>query len=168
MSTLKTCPQCGQPTLNYNGRLMHCNHCDFTFYNNTAAAVAVVIRYRDEVLLTIRNQPPALGKLDLAGGFVDFEETAEQACARELYEEMKINLEVSKLKYLCSLPNIYTYKNIDYHTLDLFYEYEVEEKFDVSLAKDEIKDVKWFKIQAIREELLAFDSQKRFFKKYTF
>jgi ADP-ribose pyrophosphatase YjhB (NUDIX family) len=99
-------------------------------YHN-CAAVAVVIRCGDEVFLTKRNQNPKIGKLDLAGGFTDPKESAENTCARELWEELRLEIDTKKLKFLMSLPNVYHYKEIDYNTLDLFFEYEVEEKFEV-------------------------------------
>ena len=127
MEYLKFCPKCGNESLNWDGeKKWNCKVCDYVLFHNVAGAVAVVIKFGDEILLTRRNQEPKKGKLDLAGGFVDPKETAEETCARELFEEMKIKIDISKLKYLASLPNIYEYKNIIYNTLDLFYEYESE------------------------------------------
>ncbi|MGZ5209872.1 MAG: NUDIX hydrolase [Kaistella sp.] len=124
-------------------------------------------QYRfDEILLTKRNQEPKKGKLDLAGGFVDPRESAEQTCVRELFEEMKIQVDISKLKYLASLPNIYEYKSIVYNTLDLFYEYEVEEKFEADLEISEISDTVWLRIDEINPDEIAFDSQRIFLEKY--
>ncbi|MCT4223872.1 NUDIX domain-containing protein [Elizabethkingia anophelis] len=166
MLNLQFCPSCGKKSLTFNGRKMHCLSCDFIFYNNTAAAVAVVIKCGDEVMLTRRSQEPSHGKLDLAGGFIDFEETAENACRRELFEEMQIEVDESKLKYICSIPNTYPYKDILYHTMDLFFEYEVTEKFDVVLEEHEISDTIWIKKNEIDLNEIAFESQKLFFEKY--
>ena len=83
---------------------------------------------------------------------------------RELFEEMNIEVDISKLKYLASLPNVYVYKNIPYNTLDLFYEYEVSEKFEVKLEISEISGTVWLKKSEIAIEDIAFDSQKYFFE----
>ena len=121
MDSLKFCPKCGNESLNWDGeKKWHCKVCDYVLFHNVAGAVAVVIKCGDEILLTRRNQEPKKGKLDLAGGFVDPKESAEETCARELFEEMKMRIDISKLKYLASLPNIYEYKSIIYNTLDLF------------------------------------------------
>ena len=134
MEPLRYCPKCGNESLTWDGeKKWNCSKCGFVLFHNVAGAVAVIIRFKDEILLTKRNQEPKKGKLDLAGGFVDPRESAEQTCVRELFEEMKIQVDISKLKYLASLPNIYEYKSIVYNTLDLFYEYEVEEKFEADL-----------------------------------
>ncbi|TXF75843.1 NUDIX hydrolase [Chryseobacterium sp.] len=165
MDDLKYCPKCGEKTLIWDGeRKWTCGACDFVLYNNIAAAVAVVIRCGDEILFTKRNQMPKKGKLDLAGGFVDPEESAEEACVRELFEELQLHLQPSDLKYLGSFPNTYLYKEIDYRTLDLFYEYNVSEKFAVSLEISEISEILWIPLKEINPDDLAFDSQKHFFQ----
>lgn len=165
MITLEFCPQCGNKTLQWDGeKKWSCPNCQFTLYNNVAGAVAVVIRCGEEVYLTRRNQNPKLGKLDLAGGFVDPIESAEETCKRELFEELKIEINTSKLKYICSLPNVYQYKNIDYNTLDLFYEYEVSEKFEANLELSEISETFWIPLKDVDLDEIAFDSQRKFFE----
>lgn len=167
MENLRFCPKCGNESLNWDGeKKWNCTKCDYVLFHNVAGAVAVVIRCGNEILLTRRNQEPKKGKLDLAGGFVDPKESSEQTCVRELYEEMKIKVDISKLKYLASLPNVYEYKNIVYNTLDLFYEYEIDEKFDADLEISEISEAVWLKKNEIDSEDIAFDSQRIFLEKY--
>ena len=167
MSDLKFCPKCGKPSLQWDGeKKWSCSNCDYVLYHNVAGAVAVVIKHEDEILFTRRNQEPKKGKLDLAGGFVDPKESAEETCVRELFEEMKIKVDISQLKYLASLPNTYEYKNILYNTIDLFYEYEVAEKLELQLELAEISETIWLKKSEVNIEDLAFDSQKIFFKNY--
>ncbi|MDQ0783559.1 NUDIX domain-containing protein [Chryseobacterium sp. W4I1] len=167
MKLLKYCPSCGKETLNWDGeKKWSCLECGFSLYNNVAGAVAVVIRWDNEVYLTRRNRDPKKGKLDLAGGFVDPKESAEETCKRELFEELQLNVDISNLKYLTSLPNIYQYKEIDYNTIDLFYEYRVSEKFEVSLELSEISEAVWIPLNSLDLDDLAFDSQKRFFEEY--
>lgn len=167
MKILKFCPECGKQTLNWDGeKKWNCPSCHFRLYNNVAGAVAVVIRWKDEIYLTRRNQDPKKGKLDLAGGFVDPRESAEQTCERELFEELQLNIDIKNLKYLTSLPNVYQYKEIDYNTIDLFYEYTVSEKFEVNLELSEISDAQWIHISEVNPDDIAFDSQKTFFEDY--
>ncbi len=167
MKILKYCPSCGKESLQWDGeKKWSCPNCNFRLYNNVAGAVAVIIRFGNEIFLTRRNRDPKKGKLDLAGGFVDPRESAEEACKRELFEELKLEVDISKLKYLTSLPNIYQYKEIDYHTIDLFYEYEVSEKFEVNLELSEISESVWIDLKELKLEDIAFDSQKNFFEEY--
>lgn len=167
MSDLKYCPKCGNETLNWDGeKKWSCSNCDYVLFHNVAGAVAVIIKHQNEILFTKRNQEPKKGKLDLAGGFVDPKESAEETCIRELFEEMKIKVDLSQLKYLASLPNTYEYKNILYNTIDLFYEYELSEKVGFELELSEISETIWIKKDQINLEDIAFDSQKLFFETY--
>ena len=167
MNDLKYCPKCGNPTLIWDSeKKWSCSHCDFVLFHNVAGAVAVLIKYGDEVLFTRRNQEPKKGKIDLAGGFVDPKESAEETCVRELFEELKIEVDISQLKYLASLPNTYEYKNILYNTIDLFYEYEVSKKLELHLERSEISETIWIKKNEIDLDDIAFDSQKIFLKNY--
>lgn len=167
MTELKYCPKCGQTTLQWNGiNNWNCASCDYVYYHNCAAAVAVLIRYQNELFFTKRNQDPKKGLLDLAGGFVDPKESAEETCARELHEELQISIDLNRLKILGTQPNIYHYKGFDYNTVDIFFEYEVAEKMSMKLALDEISETVWISIQDLDFDQLAFESQKTFLKKY--
>ena len=167
MNDLKFCPKCGEKTLQWDGeKKWNCSNCDYVLFHNVAGAVAVLIKCKDEILFTRRNQEPKKGKLDLAGGFVDPKESAEETCVRELFEEMQIKVNPENLKYLASLPNTYEYRNILYNTLDLFYEYEVENKFEVKLEISEISETVWLKKNALNLDEIAFDSQRLFLEKY--
>lgn len=167
MKDLKFCPKCGNPTLIWDGeKKWSCENCDYSLFHNVAGAVAVLIKFEDEILFTRRNQDPKKGQLDLAGGFVDPKESAEETCVRELWEEMKLEIDISQLKYLASLPNIYEYKNILYNTIDLFYEYEIADKLNIELELTEISEAVWLKKEQINLDEIAFESQKLFFEKY--
>jgi|GEM_PF-73081 len=167
MKTREFCPNCGNKTFDWDvEKKWNCTECSFTLYNNVARVVAVFIRCGDEIYLTRRNQEPKKGKLDLAGGFVDPKESAENTCKRKLFEELKLKINIRNLRYLTSLPNVYQYKEIDYNTIDLFYEYCVSEKFKVNIALPEISETQWIKASEINLDDIAFDSQKKFFEQY--
>lgn len=115
------CPMCGSKKIvNHGNRKWQCEDCGFDLYNNVAAAVGVVI-YDDEnnVLFEVRAKEPRKGFLCLPGGFVDFDESAEEALVRECREELGLN--ISDFKFLCTYPNTYVYKNIEYKTCDIFF-----------------------------------------------
>jgi NAD+ diphosphatase len=167
MDHLKFCPQCGQQSLQWQPpKQWQCPACDYLYFHNPAAAVALIIRHEDQILLTRRNQQPGLGLLDLAGGFVDPNESAEQTCCREIQEELGIGLQIEKLKFLASRPNTYPYRGILYRTLDLFFEYEMTEKPSMTIETSELQEVIWLPIDQLKPEDFAFDSFKNFFQDY--
>jgi NAD+ diphosphatase len=119
------CPVCGSKHFEkQNVKSMRCRECGFAMYVNPSAAVAAfIVNERDELLVTVRAKEPEKGSCDLPGGFVDEEESAEQALIRELHEELGI--EVKEFEYLFSLPNQYLYSGWTIPTLDLFYRVKI-------------------------------------------
>lgn len=156
------CPNCKSEDFTFeNDFKFHCNSCDFVLYHNIAAAVAVIVKYEDKILFTIRNMEPDKGKLDLPGGFIDPNENAEEAACRELKEELGIDLSVKDLKYITTSPNNYLYRNVPYRTMDIFYEYEVNSDKINNTATDEIKDLIWIKDTEIELNKIGFISIRK-------
>ena len=141
LEKFKYCPLCGSSRFEiHNVKSRKCQDCGFTYYANpSSATVALIVNDKDE----------AKGTLDLPGGFVDMEETGEQGMAREVMEET--GLKVTHLRFLFSLPNLYLYSGIVVHTLDMFYECQVE---DLSLvhAMDDAEEYLWIPLSKIKTE----------------
>ncbi|MBO4534279.1 MAG: NUDIX domain-containing protein [Treponema sp.] len=117
------CPMCGSKKIEWrNDRKWLCPDCGFDLYCNIAAAVGIVL-YDDaqNVLFEVRAKDPRKGFLCLPGGFVDAKESTEDAIVRECREELGATLSEQEVSYLCSFPNIYEYKNIEYKTCDIFF-----------------------------------------------
>lgn len=125
LETFRFCPRCGSDRWVINNiKSKHCCDCSFTYYvNPSSATAAFIVRKRSdesyELLAVRRAKDPAKGTLDLPGGFVDMDETAEQGMLREIAEET--GLEVSSCCYLFSIPNLYEYSGMTIHTLDMFF-----------------------------------------------
>lgn len=145
LASFKYCPKCGASGFEENNfKSKKCPQCGFIYYFNSSSAVAVIIRNAaNEVLVATRAYEPAKGTLDLPGGFVDLDETAEQAAVREVKEET--GLRVMNLRYLFSLPNRYVYSNFEVHTVDMFFECSVEQGACPQAEDDvaELKFVSW-------------------------
>lgn len=133
---LQNCPHCGSAAFNFNNvKSKKCADCGFQYYMNPSAAVAAFIRNdKGELLVCKRAKDPAKGTYDLPGGFVDFDETAEQAVVRELEEELQAK--VLRLDYRFSLPNNYLYSGLTIPTLDLFFECKILNYADLQAADD--------------------------------
>lgn len=113
------CPRCGQPRGGDQPlQPFQCAACGLHYYFNPCLAVAAILQGPGEEVLFIRRaKEPAKGRLAVPGGFVDLGETAEVALRREIKEE--VNLEVGPLEFLCSAPNEYLYRGVNYPVLDL-------------------------------------------------
>jgi NAD+ diphosphatase len=117
----KVCPMCGSSKIsNIDNRKWLCPDCGFDLYNNVAAAVGIILADRDgNILFEKRAKAPRRGYLALPGGFVNPDESLEDAVRRECFEETGIKPQV--VSYLCSFPNTYEYRNITYKTCDSFF-----------------------------------------------
>ena len=151
------CPRCGKPRSEEpTDKMFHCRSCEFVYYFNPAiGAAAFVINPAGDVLFIQRASEPAKGKLALPGGFVDAGETIEYGLAREIREE--VNLEVSGFQYLCSGPNEYQYKNVTYSVLDLFFIAKVESG-EGARAMDGVASYNWLPPSRVDPQDIAFKS----------
>ncbi|MBF6057487.1 MULTISPECIES: NUDIX hydrolase [Thiomicrorhabdus] len=159
MGLIQFCPSCGDKAFSVkNEKHWRCQNCGFQYFHNMASAVAGIIVFGDEILLTKRKFEPGKGMLDLPGGFVDYGESLEQAMARECEEE----LGVAQLdwQYLFSFPNQYLYAEVLYHTQDAFFLAEVANK-PLVLARDDVAEALWVKKQQLDFSRIAFESVKR-------
>lgn len=160
------CPNCSSQDITFDFRKFQCNVCEMVYYQNVAAATAVILRKNDEILFTVRNREPEFGKLDLPGGFTDPDETAEQTCQRELKEELGIEIPLANFKYLLSQPNNYEYKTIPYKTCDLVFEATFPTDVNIEIEEDEIQEIKWIKISDIDLNEIGFVSLRKAVKHY--
>lgn len=154
------CPVCGSRRFAENNfKSKRCGECGFTYYANPSSATAAfIIRSDGRLLVARRAKEPARGTLDLPGGFVDMDETAEEGMRREIMEET--GLQVDALTYLFSLPNRYIYSGMTIHTLDMFFRAEVP--FDANpTASDDAADLFWMPLEEVRPELFGLHSISR-------
>jgi mutator protein MutT len=160
-STLfKFCPVCGSGQFDqHNIKSKMCNSCGFIYYINPSAATAAFIRNDDGDLLVCRRaHEPAKGTLDLPGGFIDYNETAEQGVAREIEEE--IGVKAIAVKYLFSLPNDYVYSGMDIPTMDLFFECKLED-YSRIIAADDVEECFFLPVREINPALFGLNSIKK-------
>jgi ADP-ribose pyrophosphatase YjhB (NUDIX family) len=152
------CPRCGLPRAAGAANPFHCGTCGFTYYFNTASAVAAFIEDGSDRCLFIRRaREPARGKLALPGGFTDLDETAEQALRREIQEEL--GLELGSLSYVGSWPNRYHANGFVVPVLDLFF-HAVVDSPDVRVHADEVSGIEWLRLEEVDLGDLAFASMR--------
>ena len=150
------CPRCGLAALDtVDNKLYGCTQCGYTYFHNTAAAVAAVIYHGAEIALITRANEPGGGLLDLPGGFVEGDESLEAAVIREVYEEIGVDLRLPR--YLFSIPNRYEYHTIRYRTVDVFFAFTVDERPEF-VVNDEASALHWMRPEDVDLNQVAFES----------
>lgn len=101
------CPVCGQP-LDWReggGRLRQtCPNCGYVHYVNPVPAVGIIIEHEGGVVLIKRLNPPHKDEWTLPSGFIEADESAEDAAIREAEEETGLKVEIIELAGVNSFP----------------------------------------------------------------
>ena len=163
LAQFKHCPKCGSSRfVENNFKSKRCEDCGFVYYFNACSStIALIINENQELLVATRAHEPVKGTLDLPGGFVDMDETGEEAVMREVKEET--GLEVEEVKYLFSIPNRYLYSGFEVQTLDLVYLCKVLDT-KVLKAEDDVANLEFIKISELKPELFGLLSVKEVIK----
>ena len=160
LDKFKFCPVCGSPNFEINNiKSKKCKDCGFSYYlNASSATVALIVNEKNELLVVRRKNDPGKDMLDMPGGFVDMDETGEEAMAREVKEET--GLEATEVIYQFSYPNTYLYSGFLVHTLDMFFKVKVKDLSHIE-AMDDAAAYYWIPFSEIDIDKFAFDSIKK-------
>lgn len=171
-NTFNFCPLCGKKNIVCdNNRKWFCSDCGFLLYCNVAAACGLVLYDDfDNVLFEVRAKEPRKGYLAIPGGFIDADERAEEGIIRECQEEL--GFEPENISFICTYPNTYLYKNIEYKTCDMFFSSKLPSSYKDLYAllktlhpqESEVSDLKVVKVSSLEdiEKIpFAFESSKK-------
>jgi len=129
------CGRCGQPTeIDYNEPRRVCKACNFSVYPRISPCVIGVVTRGDYCLLA-KNKTHRSGMFSTLAGFIEAGETAEQAFAREVKEE--VGIAIDNIRYVSSQPWPFPGQ------LMLGFEAEYAGG-DIVLCEDEIAEADWF------------------------
>lgn len=108
---MKYCSECGQEVVvkvpEGDNRLRAvCESCDTIHYQNPRIIAGAIPVYGDKVLLCKRAIDPRRGFWTLPAGFMENDETIEQAAQRETFEEAQTKITNLHLYTVISLPHI--------------------------------------------------------------
>lgn len=146
------CRRCGAPLTSHSPKEFVCDNGHTIFAASSPAVGIFFITPDKKVILSRRGIEPHKGMLDSIGGFVDDEETLEQAVIREVKEEVGLDkTNYSNLHYLTSAVGHYPYGNEIITVVTAFYWAEVE-SIDTMLAEDDVAEVIQLDVGSINYE----------------
>ena len=153
---LTYCPYCAgrfeSREIEGRSRLV-CRECDEIYYQNPLpAATALVVNDRGELLLGKRSVEPARGQWCLPGGFVELNESMEQAALRELREETGLQAD-SGIFVGCF------YQQSIYYGGVIIFGYRVDGVRGEPAAGDDMQELGYFAFD--RLPAVAFESHRR-------
>jgi NAD+ diphosphatase len=134
--THRFCGRCGTATVNAPAeRAKLCPQCGLLSFPRLSPAVIMLIRRGQDELLLARNRAFAEGFFSVLAGFVEPGESLEEAVAREVREE--VNLEIGNIRYFGSQPWPFP------HSLMIGFTAEYESG-EIRPQADEIVEAHWY------------------------
>lgn len=160
MSVYRYCPACaaelawGEP----DGRPRQiCPVCGFIHYQNPTPAAACLIERDGRVLMVQRKYPPYVGDWTMPAGYVEWDETPEQAAVRETREET--GLEVVTAGLFGVFPWFHEFNDGQSHDNGLLVVYLGLVVGGELQAGDDAQAVGWFATDALPAQI-AFSSHR--------
>ena len=157
----KYCHFCGNRLTEkfHEGRMrLFCLNCNSPIYENPVPTTCLVtIDNHDRLLLVKRSVDPKKGWWCLPGGFMELQETPEEAGLRELAEETGL---AGKIDILLGVTSSHS---ANYDTV-LMTGFLIRSYSGDLYAGDDADDARWFKYENLPE--IAFDSHKKFITMY--
>jgi len=115
---------------------------------------AIIVYPNDRIVLIKRGNPPFKDSWALPGGFVDYGETVEQACIREVKEECSIDVEITGLHGVYSDPN----RDPRGHTVSVIF--NAKYMSGELKGSDDAREARLFGRDELSKIVLAFDHRK--------
>ncbi len=143
---MKFCSQCGE-NVRYvipdddNRQRYVCVSCDMIHYENPKIVTGTLPIWEDKVLLCRRAIEPRHGYWTLPAGFMECDETVQDAALRETQEEANANVALGELYSVFNLPHVnQVYMMFRARLLDLDFHPGVE---SLETALFRFEDIPW-------------------------
>lgn len=122
-----------------------CPKCDFIFWNNPKPVVSILLHNNDKILMLQRANEPLKDYWCLPGGYINYDETPEEAVKREVSEEIGTDI------FIDSLIGVYRIDN-DPRGINIDVIYEGKLKGSVSLSTEH-KKYKFVQLDALPQNI---------------
>ncbi len=143
------CPRCGHPTeVIMAGHARKCTNDGSEHFPRCDPAVIMLVTDPDDRCLLARNVQWPPKRVSVLAGFVETGESAEQAVAREVYEEVGVT--VTKVSYQASQPWPMP------HSLMLGFRAETEST-EIKVDNDEIAEAAWYSREDLKKAIESGD-----------
>jgi len=144
--------------INYLLELRKKNKCQIAVgscgWSGAKAHVERFVKILSELLIERKEE-------ELKIAVIDATVNPEEALRREIKEEL--NLQIYDIKYLLSIPNIYEFEGIVYHTLDLVFACKVKD-FETIQTDDDVSGFKFIPIDKVSIDDIGLRSAKEIVK----
>jgi len=152
LAALGYCPTCATPLvarLQEDREQPTCPACGFIRYLDPKVAVAVVVGDERGVLFGRRNIDPARGQWSFPAGYVNRGEALEEAAAREVMEELRVSVRLTRLVGVYSAHG---------DPVVLVVYAGVVEQGEPRADGHEVSEVRYFPLDALPEPAFRHDS----------
>jgi NAD+ diphosphatase len=139
--TSRFCPVCGGPVEGFDGWGRRCGACSYTRYPQVSP-VAIVLIHDGGRRVLLTTKPGWGARYSLVAGFVEPGESGEECAAREVREE--VGVEVEEVRYVGSQPWPFP------HQLMLGYTARYSGG-EIVVDTSELADARWFSLDALPE-----------------
>jgi len=135
-----------------------CQSCGTIYYDNHLPVVSAIVPNRKrEILLVLREREPYSNQWALPSGFVELNESVEQAALRELKEETHIEGNIVKLL------DTFSHYNQIYGDL-IWVTFEIKHQSGKLRAGDDASETRFFRLSELPQ--VAFTANRRAVEKY--
>jgi ADP-ribose pyrophosphatase YjhB (NUDIX family) len=159
------CRRCGTRLTHVKAHIYKCEQGHPIYANSSPGVGIFLINEQDEVILSVRAIDPKKGMLDVMGGLIDGEETAEDAAKRELMEELSLKEgEYGPLTFLSTSVVPYDYKGEMVPILAIFFYARLKTSRELS-PSDDVAEIYTASLNNVDEDSFFSDGIRAGFKK---
>jgi ADP-ribose pyrophosphatase YjhB (NUDIX family) len=139
------CPDCGSSlTLKKveDRTRFFCEECSQVIWQNPKPVAWVLVQKGEEYLLVKRANQPDKDEWDIPGGFLELDESFEEAAVRELKEETGVELNTHKIEVYDTI----SFSRSENHVVGVVFHTEISEVSKLD-ARDDAEEAQFWNIE---------------------